>query len=224
MVLGTLESDDDEPAFSQGGLQQFRDRLIAGEMDRRLLERTVEVAMETKDFAGKKTPKSLRVGVDSRPLEGAGRVEDTINLLGHAGRKIAECIALTLGVGVEEVCQQANVPLLMASSFKAGLDIDWSAPDAKASALNRLCRQLDRLMAFASGQPARARCAPTAPKPPPAEAGPSPWASSIGSPISPTARVPRLATARRRSPRDLTCSAPGAPPSLRRTSVFGIRA
>ena len=153
MVLGTLEQSDDVPAFSQGGLQQFRDRLIACEMDRRLLERTVEVAKATKGFDAKKTPKSLRVGVDSRPLEGAGRVEDTINLLGHAGRKIAECIALTLGTKVEEVCQQADVPLLMASSIKAGLDIDWSAPDAKANALNRLCRQLDRLTTWVAKQP-----------------------------------------------------------------------
>jgi Transposase domain (DUF772) len=110
MVLGTLEADDDEPAFSQGGLQQFRDRLIAADMDLRLLERTVEVAKQTKGFDPKKTPKSLRVGVDSRPLEGAGRVEDTINLLGHAGRKIAEGMALSLGTDVEEVCQQADVP------------------------------------------------------------------------------------------------------------------
>jgi hypothetical protein len=148
MVLDRLEAEEDEPAFSQGGLQQFRDRLISTEMDRRLLERTVELARRTKGFDPKKTPKSLRVGVDSRPLEGAGRVEDTINLLGHAGRKIAECTALVLGTDVEEVCQQADVPLLLASSIKAGLDIDWSAHDAKVDAVNRLCRQLDRLMAW----------------------------------------------------------------------------
>ena len=152
MVLDRLDAEEDEPAFSQGGLQQFRDRLIATEMDRRLLERTVEVAKRTKGFDPKKTPKSLRVGVDSRPLEGAGRVEDTINLLGHAGRKIAESIALALGTDVEEVCQQADSPLLMASSIKAGLDIDWSAPDAKVDALNRLCRQLDRLMTWVAKQ------------------------------------------------------------------------
>jgi hypothetical protein len=152
MVLGTLDANEDEPAFSQGGLQQFRDRLIATEMDRRLLEHTVEVAKRTKGFDPKKSPKSLRVGVDSRPLEGAGRVEDTINLLGHAGRKVAECMALSLGTDVEEVCQQADASLLMASSIKAGLDIDWSAPEAKVDALNRLCRQLDRLMAWVARQ------------------------------------------------------------------------
>ena len=153
MVLGTLDDDEAKPAFSQGGIQQFRERLIAHEMDRRLLERTIELAQQTKAFDAKKMPKTLRVGVDSRPLEGAGRVEDTINLLGHAGRKIAECIALTLGTDVEEVCQQADVPLLMASSIKAGLDIDWSAPDAKSNALNRLCRQLDRLTTWVARQP-----------------------------------------------------------------------
>lgn len=160
MVLGTLDESEGEPAFSQGGLQQFRDRLIATEMDRRLLERTVEVAKKTKAFDPKKAPKSLRVAVDSRPLEGAGRVEDTINLLGHAGRKIAECAALVLGTDVEEVCQQADVPLLMASSIKAGLDIDWSDPDMKADALNRLCRQLDRLMTWVSKHAASCTDAP----------------------------------------------------------------
>lgn len=162
MVLDRLDADEDEPAFSQGGLQQFRERLIATEMDRRLLERTVELATRTKGFDPKKTPKTLRVGVDSRPLEGAGRVEDTINLLGHAGRKIAEGMALALGTDVEEVCQQADVPLLMASSITAGLDIDWSAPDAKTDALNRLCRQLDRLMAWVSKQSASCLDAPLA--------------------------------------------------------------
>ncbi|NOJ81180.1 IS1182 family transposase [Myxococcus xanthus] len=160
MVLDRLGADEDEPAFSQGGLQQFRERLIATEMDRRLLERTVEVAKRTKGFDPKKTPKTLRVGVDSRPLEGAGRVEDTINLLGHAGRKVAESMALVLGTDVEEVCQQAAAPLLMASSIKAGLDIDWSAPDAKVDALNRLCRQLDRLMAWVARQSKSCAAAP----------------------------------------------------------------
>jgi hypothetical protein len=57
MVLGTLEEDDDSPAFSQGGLQQFRERLIHHDMDRRVLERTVELAKESKAFDWKKLPR-----------------------------------------------------------------------------------------------------------------------------------------------------------------------
>ena len=148
LVLGTLAEDDDKPAFSQGGLQQFRERLIRHDMDRRLLERSVELAKQTRAFDWKKLPRNLRVAVDSRPLEGAGRVEDTFNLLGHAGRKIAECMAVTLETTVEEVCAQAGTPLLAAASIKAALDVDWNDSEQKADALNRLCRQLDRLCAW----------------------------------------------------------------------------
>lgn len=145
LVLGTLADKVDKPAFSQGGLQQYRERMILHDMDRRLLERTVEVAKRTRAFDWRKLPKNLRVAVDSRPLTGAGRVEDTINLLGHAGRKIAECMAVECETTVEEICRKARAPLLLASSIKAGLDIDWNDADAKEDALNRLCTQLDRL-------------------------------------------------------------------------------
>ena len=50
LVLGTLNRRGDEPAFSQGGLQQFRDRMIRHDMDRRLLERTIEVAKTSRAF------------------------------------------------------------------------------------------------------------------------------------------------------------------------------
>jgi len=43
VVLETIDISD-EPGFSQGGLQQFRERLIRHDMDVRLLERTVELA------------------------------------------------------------------------------------------------------------------------------------------------------------------------------------
>src|SRR5258706_10808474 len=95
MVLDCLGAE--EALFSQGALQQFRERLIHADMDRRLLERTVEFAKKTAAFDWKKLPKSLRVAIDSRPFEGAGRVEDTFNLLGHAARKIAECAAELTG-------------------------------------------------------------------------------------------------------------------------------
>lgn len=79
MVLDHL--GEQEPAFAQGTLRGFRERVIRTDMDRRLLERTSELARKTKAFDWRKLPKDLRIAVDSSPLEGAGRVEDTINLL-----------------------------------------------------------------------------------------------------------------------------------------------
>ncbi len=146
MVLDCLDAE--EPAFSQGTLQGFRERLIAADMDRRLLERTVELARRTKEFDWKKLPKDLRLAVDSRPLVGAGRVEDTINLLGHAARKVVAGAAKMLEMSFEEVCQGADIPLLRHASVKAGLDINWSDPEQKDDAVNLLHEQITRLVGW----------------------------------------------------------------------------
>lgn len=143
MVLGCLGAT--EPPFSQGGLQTFRERLIAHDMDRRLLERTVELAKGTKEFDWKKLPKTLRVAIDSAPLEGAGRVEDTLNLLAHAAHNVVECAAGLIGWRPERVCREARATLLLAPSVKAALDRDWSDPLQKASAVKALVIELENL-------------------------------------------------------------------------------
>jgi hypothetical protein len=143
MVLDRLGAA--APACGQGTLVDFRERLIRTDMDRRLLERTVELARQTKGFDWKKLPKNLRVAIDSSPLAGAGRVEDTINLLGHAARKVVECAADLLHWPADRVAQQAGIPALLEASVKRALDTEWSDPDAKVEALNTLVAQLDSL-------------------------------------------------------------------------------
>jgi hypothetical protein len=69
--------------FSKGTLVGFRARLITAGLDRRLLERTVELYAQQ---AGRPAAGKLRAALDASPLWGAGRVEDTINLVGHALR------------------------------------------------------------------------------------------------------------------------------------------
>jgi len=146
MVLDRLGAT--EPACGQGTLAEFRARLIRNDMDRRLLERTVAFARETKAFDWKKLPKDVRVAMDSSPLEGAGRVEDTINLLGHAARKVVQCAADLLGWKAEKVAHEAGIPALLEASVKRGLDIEWSDTEAKALALSTLVQQLDSLDAW----------------------------------------------------------------------------
>lgn len=146
MVLGCLGGE--EPAFSQGALQEFRDRLIGADLDRRVLERTVELAKTTKAFDHRKLPKTLRVAIDSSPLEGAGRVEDTFNLLAHAARNLVACAASLLGWSEDKVCTQAGIPLLLETSIKTALDIDWNDAADKADAIKRFSRQLDSLQSW----------------------------------------------------------------------------
>jgi hypothetical protein len=143
LVLDCMNAES--PVISQGALQKFRERLIGAGFDRRLLERTVELAKATKEFDWKKLPKELQVAVDSRPLEGAGRVEDTINLLGHAARKIVMLAAKLTELPVETVARQARIPIALYASTKAALDRDWSDPDQRGQALEELLAQVDSL-------------------------------------------------------------------------------
>lgn len=145
MVLDCLGTET--PPFSQGALQDFRERMVAHDMDRLLLERTAALvragAMTKVDQAG--VSKALRVALDSRPLVGAGRVEDTINLLGHAARCIVRMVEKLTGLSPEELCKKAKCPLLLSSSIKAGLDIDWSDAKQKAAAIELVERQVSSL-------------------------------------------------------------------------------
>jgi hypothetical protein len=75
MVLGTLDESEGEPAFSQGGLQQFRDRLITTEMDRRLLERTVELAKVGEEDEGLRPQEDAEVAACGGRQPPSGRAE-----------------------------------------------------------------------------------------------------------------------------------------------------
>ena len=66
--------DAEHAPFGKGTLVRFRQALIAKELDRRLIERTVEAA--TGDAERAVSPRRLRAALDSSPLWGAGRVED----------------------------------------------------------------------------------------------------------------------------------------------------
>jgi hypothetical protein len=150
LVLDCMGAE--EPPFSKGTLVGFRKRLIEGNLDRRLVERTVELAARTGGFGAR----ALRAALDSSPLWGAGRVEDTFNLTGHALRKALGVIAVLQGrgqaAGTAIVAAQAGVPQLGASSLKAALDADWDDPAARDAALAQVLGLLDRVEAFAAGQ------------------------------------------------------------------------
>ncbi len=137
--------------FSKGTLVGFRKRLIRQNLDRALVERTVELARTTRGFGAR----ALRAALDSSPLWGAGRVEDTINLMGHALRRALGVIAVSQGrgqaAGMAVVAAQAGVPALAASSLKAALDADWDNGAARDAALARVLGFLDQVEAFVAG-------------------------------------------------------------------------
>jgi transposase len=136
--------------FAKGTLVGFRARLIEHGLDRRLVERTVELYGQA---TGRVAGGRLRAALDSSPLWGAGRVEDTINLLGHALRKVVGVLARQQGWGLAEgtrvLAAQAGVPELAASSLKAALDLDWDDPAACQQALVVVLGAVERVERFA---------------------------------------------------------------------------
>jgi len=139
LVLGTLERET--APFGQGSLVRFRTRMIAQDLDKKLVDRTVELAKKSGAFGWKK----LRVALDSSPLHGAGRVEDTWNLIGRAMAKVVHAVSVMLQLEEADVIEQAKLSVLSASSFKAALDIDWTSKEEQDLALQKLLAQVSRL-------------------------------------------------------------------------------
>jgi hypothetical protein len=119
-------------------------------MDRRLIERTLEVAKQTGAFGAG----PLRAALGSSPLWGAGRVEDTYNLLGHALRKALGVIAVQQGWELAEVATEAKAEVLVSgSSLKAALDRDWDDPMARQEALAVVLSALNAVERWLETQP-----------------------------------------------------------------------
>lgn len=119
LVLDCL--DCEKAPFSKGTLVKFRALLISQSFDRRLIEKTVEMAK----VRGGYNSSSLRIALDSSPLWGAARVEDTYNLLGHALRKALSIIAESNQDSLENVASSFSADLVAKTSLKAALDLDW---------------------------------------------------------------------------------------------------
>src|SRR5258708_277731 len=136
LVLDCLDAE--EPPFSKGTLVAFRKRLIDQQMDRRLIERTIELASQSQTFGSR----MLRAALDSSPLWGAGRVEDTYNLVGHALNKVMRVVADQQGRELAEVAQEAGAELVCGTSLKAALDRDWDPLGQREEALGLVLKVL----------------------------------------------------------------------------------
>jgi hypothetical protein len=136
LVLDCLNCET--PPFSKATLVRFRNRLIKKELDQRLIDRTVEIAKQKGGFGSSQ----LKAALDSSPLWGAGKVEDTYNLLGHALRKAVSVIAAVQGRESAEIAELTGAPILNSSSLKTALDLNWDDPGERQNALSIILKSL----------------------------------------------------------------------------------
>jgi len=138
MVLAGLGAE--QLFCSQGTLGNFRMRLIAHPLDKTLWERTVALAETTGGFGARQ----LRAVLDSTPLVGARRGEDTLHLLGHARRTAVDRAAQALGPSAEAVVEDAGLGLVGHRSLKAALARAGGEPRARACALGLVLEDVAR--------------------------------------------------------------------------------
>lgn len=146
MVLGNLGKED--APFSQNTLCEFRHRLINHDMDKKLNAKVIEVAKSMGGFSFKK----LRVALDSAPLQGAGRVEDTFNLIGHALELLVGTAAFVTRQSPGKIREEAGTKIIGKSSIKAAMDIDWADQQQKENALNVLLEDVKQVTAWLNRQ------------------------------------------------------------------------
>jgi hypothetical protein len=131
-VLACL--DGETPPCSQGPLVAFRQRVLAPEMARRLLERPGALAATS----GACGARQVRAALASSPRWGAGRVEDTSHLGGHALRQAVGVRARPQGRGRRAGAEEAGAVLGAGPSRTAALDLEGDAAAAQQHALPRL--------------------------------------------------------------------------------------
>jgi hypothetical protein len=149
LVLGCLGTE--QAPFGQGTLVRFRTRAVANDLDKKLVEKTIDLAKKHGGFGWKQ----LRVAMDSSPLHGAGRVEDTWNLIGRAMSKVVHAVSLALDIEEDTVIESAGLSVLSGDSIKGALDIDWDDDDAQVAALQKLLHQVDALESWVAKRAAK---------------------------------------------------------------------
>jgi hypothetical protein len=147
LVLDCL--DCEQAPFSKATLVRCRQAMIKHRLERRLIERTIELAAKTGGFGSRQ----LRAALDSSPLWGTGRVEDTYNLLGHALKKALGVIAAQQGRELSDLANEAGATVVSGSSLKAALDLNWEDPNQCLSGLQVVLEVLERVTGWVSTQP-----------------------------------------------------------------------
>ena len=146
LVLDCLDCEN--APFGKGTLVRFRAAVMVKQGDRLLINKTVELARTIGGYSSR----SLRGALDSSPLWGAARVEDTYNLLGHALRKALSLIARQQGTDLEKIAAQAGGEILGKSSLKAALDQNWDDKAQRTEALVTILETLNQVESWVNQQ------------------------------------------------------------------------
>ena len=131
--------------FARSTYQAFRARLTLGERDGLAFEASVRAAAK----AGL-VPDTLRLAIDSSPVNGKGAVRDTYNLISHAIAIVLRVLARHRGVTAADLAAKTRLERhVSAGSVKGSQVVDWTDEQAKQVFLGGLLADAGRIVAMA---------------------------------------------------------------------------
>jgi transposase len=140
----------DARPFAKSTLQEFRAQLVVHAEQRRLFQRSLELAKRRGKLA---RHRQLRVALDTSPVLGRGAVKDTYNLLADGMVALLRVLAAQAGVrrgdraGFAAWATAAGYGRYVGdASLKGGAAIDWDDRAARERFLGEIVADADRLL------------------------------------------------------------------------------
>jgi len=143
IVLGTQAG---VPLCAKSTLQEFRSQLTIHAELRAIFNASIEEAKRV----GLLTGATLRIAMDTKPINGRGAVEDTFNLLASGIRLLGRAMAKHSARKFEDFMRANGLDRYTKSSLKGCADIDWSDEQARNTLLTQVVADARRLLSKAT--------------------------------------------------------------------------
>jgi hypothetical protein len=135
------------PLCAKSTLQMFRHQMILHKEFQLLIRRSIEEARAVGLIRGHE----LTVALDTKPMIGAGAVQDTYNLLAQGMRDLIRALARESRMSIKDFLATNGLEDLNAPSIKGSVSIDWSDEQARDAFLTDLVGHARKLLTLANG-------------------------------------------------------------------------
>jgi transposase len=131
--------------FVKSVLCEFRNKLIIHKQQKRFFELSLKHARMQGFF---KT-RNIKVALDTTPIFGRGAVEDTYNMLAEGLYQVLRVLAECSSQRIEDFATAHDLTRYTAPSFKGTCPITWDNATERATVLERLVADCDRILLLA---------------------------------------------------------------------------
>ena len=131
--------------FVKSVLCEFRNKLIIHKQQKRFFELSLKHARMQGFF---KT-RNIKVALDTTPMFGRGAIEDTYNMLAEGLRQVLRALAACSSESEDVFAVAHDLTRYTAPSFKGTCPINWDNATERATVLERLVADCDRILLLA---------------------------------------------------------------------------